>query len=372
MISTFLTTAALLLVAAQPVATTRSGESESFRLARAGWEFQFPRDHGSHPDFQTEWWYFTGHLTAESGHRYGFELTFFRVGVDPADGPTETRWDLRHLALAHFAVTDLDRDEFRFYEKLNRLSPFTAGAAEGALDVFNEGWSARVQENGSWRIQAEAGGDAIDLVLRAAKPPAIHGIDGVSIKGAAEGAASHYYSMPHLVAEGSIAANGRSETCRGRVWMDHEFSTSLLAEGQAGWDWFSLQFEDGTELMLYQMRQDDGSIDPHSSGSFISVDGSVRHLTRGEFAIEPLGRWRSPKTGATYPMGWDVTVPNLGIRARVDAEMKDQELVTTSSTGITYWEGAVRASGARSGIVLEGVGYVEMTGYAGPFRMTPK
>ena len=368
--STFLVTVVLLSLAPQPAASTEA-EAEPFRPARAGWRFQFPRDHGSHPEFQTEWWYFTGHLTAASGRRYGFELTFFRVGVDPADPPAQTRWGLRHLALAHFALTDLDRREFRFYEKLNRLSPFTADAAEGELDVFNEGWSARAQEDGSWRIRADADGDAIDLVLRAAKPPAIHGIDGVSVKGAAEGAASHYYSMPRLLAEGSIAARGRSESCRGQAWMDHEFSTSFLGQDQAGWDWFSLQFDDGTELMLYQMRLDDGSIDPHSSGSFIETDGSVRPLTRGEFAIDPVGRWRSPRSDATYPMGWDIAVPSLGIRARVDPELRDQELVTTSSTGVTYWEGAVRASGSRHGNPLDGLGYVEMTGYAAPFRMGP-
>lgn len=358
---------ALLLLAAHPI-----GESQrEFRTAERGWTFQFPRDHGSHPEFQTEWWYFTGHLAA-SDRRFGFELTFFRVGVDPSDGPKKTPWDLRHLALAHFAITDLDRREFRFHEKVNRIGPFTAGAAEGDLGVFNEGWSARAEEDGTWRIRANAEADALDLVLRSVKPPAVHGAEGISVKGAAPGAASHYYSMTRLLAEGSIAVDGTPARCRGQVWMDHEFSTSVLGEDQAGWDWFSLQLDDGSELMLYQMRREDGTIDPHSSGSFIDASGSVRHLSRDEFEIEPNGRWRSPRNKATYPMGWNIAVPSLGFRARIDPALEDQELVTTSSTGVTYWEGAVRVSASRQGVPLGGVGYVEMTGYAEPLRISPR
>lgn len=339
-----------------------------FRQATPGWEFSFPRDHGSHDEFQTEWWYFTGHLSIPSGRRFGYELTFFRVGVNPAGGTMESTWELENLALAHFAITDISRGEFRYYEKVNRVSPFTAGAATGDLDVFNESWSARAAPDGSWRIRAIGGMDGLDLVLRSRKPPAIHGTDGVSVKGKDEGAASHYYSMTRLGASGKIIVDGESFDVAGLSWMDHEFSTSILDETQSGWDWFSLQFEDGTELMLYQIRTRGGGVDPASSGSFIDATGKVLHLRDSDFSIRPVGSWKSPKSGGVYPMGWRIEVPGLGLSLGVREQMKEQELVTSASTGITYWEGAVQVSGTSRGAELRGAGYVELTGYAAPFK----
>ena len=306
-------------------------------------------------------------MRADGGRRLGFELTFFRVGVNAAGGGAGP-WELRDLALAHFAISDIDRGRFRFHEKVNRMSPFTAAAATGALDLFNEGWSAVALPDGRWRIRAAAGsGDALDLVLTARKPPAIHGTNGISVKGAAQGAASHYYSMTRLEAAGEIRTGGASHRVAGQAWMDHEFSTSILGEDQEGWDWFSLQLEDGRELMLYQMRKRDGSIDPASSGSLIERDGGVVLLASSDYTIVPRGSWRSPKSGGVYPMGWRIAIPRLGIELDVREAMKDQELVTTSSTGVAYWEGAVTARG--NGV--SGVGYVEMTGYAAPFELAP-
>lgn len=340
-----------------------------FRYAAPGRTMVFPRDHGAHRDFQTEWWYFTGNLEGVSGRPYGFELTFFRVGVEPPSAPRKTAWDLRDLALAHFAVSDLSTGRFRYAEKANRGSRFTAGAAEGTLDVFNEGWSAVAREDGTWRVRARAEEIEIDLVLRSLKPPAIHGVNGISVKGKETGAASHYYSMSRLEARGRIRVGSRTEHCAGLAWMDHEFSTSVLGEDQEGWDWFSLQLDDGTELMLYQMRRDDGSIDPASSGSRIDAGGAVEHLVASDFSIVPRRRWTSPHSGATYPMGWTVRIPRLGIELEVDEAMKDQELVTSASTRITYWEGAVRARGNVAGRPATAVGYVEMTGYAEKLRI---
>src|SRR5262245_35588777 len=168
-----------------------------FQPALPGYEYAFPRDHGTHDEYKTEWWYYTGHLTADDGRRFGFELTFFRVGVDrspSAAGP----WELRNLSLAHFAITDVAGRDFRFYEKLNRSSPFTANAAAGTLDVFNEGWRATTLPDGSWRLVAAAGNDAIDLALTSRKEPAIHGQNGISVKAEGVGYASHYYSMTRL------------------------------------------------------------------------------------------------------------------------------------------------------------------------------
>lgn len=359
----------ILLLAASPLPAAEVELAPSgFRYALPGWAFEFPRDHGAHPEFQTEWWYFTGHLEGESNRRYGFELTFFRVGVKPPASTLATEWDLHDLSLAHFAISDLDRRVFRYHEKVNRGSVFTAAAGEGTLDLFNENWSAVANENGSWSIRASAGEDAINLELRSRKPPAIHGAAGVSVKGDERGAASHYYSMTRLEVSGSLSTPGSSGPVTGQAWMDHEFSTSILGENQTGWDWFSLQLDDGTELMLYQIRSREG-IDPNSSGSFIREDGRVEHLTKEQFSVKPAGSWRSPRTGAVYPMGWNVEVPILGIRFHVSEAMKDQELVTTSSTGVVYWEGAVRFEGTRAGRPARGLGYVEMTGYDRPFRM---
>jgi predicted secreted hydrolase len=335
-----------------------------FRPALAGYEFSFPRDHGAHDEYRTEWWYYTGHLRSDDGRAYGFELTFFRVGVVPPGLPPKTRWDLRNVSLAHFAITDVVGKEFRYYEKLNRSSPFTASAASDRLDVFNEGWRATTLPDGAWRIAARGGGDAIDLVLRTRKPPAIHGENGVSVKAQGIGNASHYYSMTRLEVSGSV--NGRR--CTGQAWMDHEFGSSALRESQQGWDWFAVQLDNDAELMLYVIRRRDGTPDTTSAGSLVTSDGTVIHLRHDQLRIEPLGRWRSAKSGAVYPMGWRVAVPRFGIALTLQPLMKEQELVTKESTQVTYWEGAVSVAGSFDNVAVSGEGYVEMTGYGQEFR----
>lgn len=336
----------------------------TFRTAVPGYEFSFPYDHGVHADYKTEWWYFTGHLRTESGRRYGFELTFFRVGVVPGSAPGETRWNLRGIAPAHFAITDLEKKEFRFYEKMNRISPFTANAVEGRLDVFNEGWRVWTMSDGSWRLVAKQGRDAIDLTLRSRKAPAVHGENGVSVKAAGAGFASHYYSMTRLEVTGSV--NGQRAS--GQAWMDHEFGSSALRESQQGWDWFSIQLDNDTELMLYLMRRTDGTPDVTSSGSVITSDGRVIHLRRDQMRVTSLGSWRSPKSKAVYPMRWRIEVPGLDIALTLDPVMEAQELITAGSTRVTYWEGAVDVQGRSGGIPVRGAGYVEMTGYDRAFR----
>ncbi len=340
-----------------------------FQPALPGYQFEFPRDHGSHDEYRTEWWYYTGHLDSDSGRRYGFELTFFRVGVDAPDTPQQTNWDLRNLSLAHFAITDVSSKKFRYYEKMNRSSPFTAMAEPGRLEVFNEAWRATTTSDGSWRISASQDGDAIDLVLRAHKPPAIHGENGVSVKAEGIGYASHYYSMTRLDVSGSIAAKARkTEHCTGLAWMDHEFGSSALRETQQGWDWFSVQLDNDVELMLYQIRRKDGTADDTSSGSVITTDGDLIHLTHDQIRIRPLRRWKSPRSNAVYPMGWMITIPKLRISLRVDPVLDDQELMTRSSTRVTYWEGAADVTGSFENVSVDGRGYVEMTGYDRPFR----
>jgi predicted secreted hydrolase len=335
----------------------------TFRLALPGYDFEFPRDHGSHPEYRTEWWYYTGHLRTASGKRYGFEVTFFRVGITPPT-PKATRWDLQQVMPAHFALTDVAGKSFRYYEKLNRASPFTADAAEGHLDVFNESWRATTNPDGSWKLIAMEGNDAIDLTLRTRKAPAVHGENGVSVKAQGVGYASHYYSMTRLEVTGRV--NG--ESCTGQAWMDHEFGSSALREHQQGWDWFSIQLENDAEVMLYIIRRKDGTPDVTSSGSLVTSDGQVIPIRREQMRITPLARWKSKKSGATYPMGWRVELPSFGVSLTLQPLLREQELVTQGSTGITYWEGAVDVSGSFSGVAVRGDGYVEMTGYDRAFQ----
>lgn len=329
----------------------------TFRAAAPGYEYQFPRDHGSHPEYKTEWWYYTGHLRTDDGRRFGFELTFFRVGI--SHDPKVSQWDFRHLMPAHFAITDVNAKAFRFYEKLNRASPFTADAAIGKLDVFNEAWRATTNRDGSWRLIASEGNDAVDLTLRTNKAPAIHGENGVSVKAVGAGYASHYYSMTALEVSGTVSG----ARCTGQAWMDHEFGSSALRENQRGWDWFSIQLDNDTEIMLYVIRKNDGTADVTSSGSLITSDGRVIHLTREQMRITPTAKWKSKKSGATYPMGWRVELPQLNVTLTLAPLLEDQELVTHGSTRVTYWEGAVDVSGSFGGTPVRGEGYVEMTGY---------
>ena len=351
----FLTSAFCLL----PSAFISASE---FKLAAPPYDFSFPHDHGSHPAYRTEWWYYTGHLRTESGRRYGFELTFFRVGVTP-DATAETSWDLKHLMPAHFAITDVEGKAFRYYERMNRASPYTANAAENRLDVFNEGWRATTNPDGSWRLIAKEGSDSIDLTLRARKAPAVHGENGVTVK-AQGGYASHYYSMTRLEVTGTV--NGTR--CTGQAWMDHEFGSAVLRESQQGWDWFSIQLDNETELMLYVIRRTDGTPDVTSSGSLVTSDGRVIHIRREQMRVTPLRRWKSPKSGATYPVRWRVELPQLRVTLTLDPLLDAQELITAGSTGVTYWEGAVDVIGSFDGVPVRGGGYVEMTGYDKAFR----
>lgn len=334
-----------------------------FKKALPGYEFVFPRDHGSHPEYRTEWWYYTGHLRTEKGRRYGFEVTFFRVSVNAPKAP-ETRWDLQGVMPAHFAITDVQEKGFRYYEKLNRASPFTAGAATGRLDVFNEGWRTWTDPQGSWRLTASDGKDSIDLTLRTRKPPVINGQNGISVKAQGSGYASLYYSMTRLQAEGTV--NGQRAS--GQAWMDHEFGSSALRENQQGWDWFSLQLDNESELMLYIIRRTDGSPDVTSSGSLVDSDGGVIHIRHDQMKVTVLDRWKSPESGAVYPIRWRVEVPAFGIALNVRPLLQAQELLTRGSTQVIYWEGACDVAGTFAGTPVRGEGYVEMTGYDRKFR----
>lgn len=308
----------------------------------------------AHPEAKSEWWYYTGHLAGAGGRRYGFELTFFRALLP----------DGEDLDAAHFALTDIDRRTFRYDEKLHRPFPGIAGGDATRLRVFSENWEAR-RENGRHVLQARMRGAAISLVLAPRKLPVLNGRDGISRKGPRADEYSHYVTIPRLEVRGTLALDSRQEPVAGTAWFDHEWGPGGLPQRLAGWDWFALQLSDGGEVMLYRLRDTDGTISPFSSGTWIAPDGTSRTLGAGDFRVQPTATWSSPRTGATYPAGWRITVASLRLTATVTPEVADQELVTAKSTRVTYWEGACSVSGTHEGRDISGESYVELTGYAG-------
>lgn len=308
----------------------------------------------AHPDAKTEWWYYTGHLETKNRRELGFELTFFRAKLP----------DGNDIDAAHFAVSDVSRRKFFFDEKLHRPFPGIAGADAGRLFVFVENWEAR-EEAGRHVLRAAGGEYALELSLTPAAPAILNGTGGISRKGPGRDDYSNYVTIPRLSAEGTVKVNGRSERVTGIAWFDHEFGPGGLPAGLAGWDWFSAQLSDGTALMLYRLRLRDGSVSDYSSGTFVAADGSAVNLSKSDFEARATGSWTSPRSGATYPAGWVVTVPSKEIELRIAPLLADQELVTSRSTRVTYWEGACSVSGARAGRPVAGKSYVELTGYAG-------
>jgi len=345
-----------------------------FEPAVPGYRFSFPRDHGAHSNFKTEWWYFTGNVTAE-GKDYGYELTFFRRGVDsPQTEKNPSRWAIRDLYFAHFALTDGEEKRFYHTDRISREAIGKAGARSDRLEVWIDRWRATQESEGTIHLQAEAegetegGGWKIELLLHPDKPLVIHGTDGISRKGGEPGQASHYLSFTRLHTKGTISIDGKERPVSGLSWMDHEFSSSMLNKNQVGWDWFSIQTEDGREVMLYQIRTADGKNDPFSSGTVIEPDGTARHLPADAFMLTPLRYWKSKKSGGNYPVAWRIEIPSERMTFESEPLLEDQELITSKSTRVAYWEGASRFRGNKDGKSIEGRGYIEMTGYAEPFN----
>lgn len=371
--------AIVMLAATFAVPSDAATTAGGFTIATAPYQFVFPRDHGAHPGYQSEWWYYTGHLKTSDGRRFGYELTFFRVGLKPGDpqpGRTQSRWRGHELYPAHFALTDEAGKTFFHVDRFAREAIGMGSATKGRLDVRADDWSLvgspaggadRERMTMHARAQTPDGIDAIDLVQMPRKPPAIHGHEGISKKAQCASCASHYYSYTRLQTTGSLTFHGKKLTVEGLSWMDHEYGSDELQRDQAGWDWFAIQLDDKRELMLYLLRQKDGSVTPQSSGSFVNPDGSVTYLRRSDFAIEKTATWHSPHTGGNYPSGWRVKIASHDVDLVLAPTVADQELAGTS-TGVSYWEGAVDVLDA-SGKTPLGVGYVEMTGYAGAISL---
>jgi predicted secreted hydrolase len=341
-----------------------------YRTAMPGYRFEFPRDYFDHPDFQTEWWYYTGNLKSANGHRYGFELTFFRQAVsrDPAQAAA---WDVKDICLAHLALSDLDGQKFYHAERTNRAGPGIAGVSASSARIWNGNWQIQ-WEGADQRLQAIDNQFQLHLTLHPEKPPAIHGENGVSQKSEGAGHASYYFSLTRLAASGQLELNGQTLNVTGLAWMDHEFFTHQLESGQIGWDWLSLQLEDNTELMLFRIRRKDGSLDPFSAGTYVDARGKSTHLRANDFNLQPLGEsWTSPVTHATYPIAWKIVIPKLEIELEAQTSLATQEFAGKTEIAPSYWEGAIQLGGHRGKSPLNGVGYLEMTGYDRPVKLAP-
>jgi predicted secreted hydrolase len=334
-----------------------------WRVSLPGWNYQFPTDHGAHPDFKTEWWYFTGNLETADGRDFGYQLTFFRQGViEPGREIPASSFLQRDVKFAHFAVSDIDKKKFHHFQKLSRGAFGEAGFEKDKRLAWIDNWSCELIGPHDFRLRAEDGEVSIDLELRSKREPVVHGQDGVSQKSEGAGRASHYYSLTHLETAGTVRIGKETHRVSGLTWFDHEWATNQLAAHQSGWDWFSLQFEHGAELMIFQIRTKDGGRDPYSSGTWITPEGSSRKVEFADFELEPVEWWDSPKTKARYPVAWKISIPSMDLTLVVRARFPEQEL---AAEPFSYWEGAVAAEGTQGATPIQAKGYLEMTGYAG-------
>jgi predicted secreted hydrolase len=323
--------------------------------------FSFPRDHGPHANYQTEWWYYTGNLITADGRRFGFQLTFFRRGLSPGEPETNVGLASNQIYFAHLAISDMETASHQSHERFSRGAGGLAGAQGEPFEVWLENWRVEsLDESGEVvRLSASQDGLELDLILTTQKPIVAHGQAGLSLKSDEPGNASYYLSFTRMSAVGGLQMGEESFEVEGTAWFDHEWSTSALGPKAQGWDWFSLQISNNTELMYFQIRNQDGSLDPVSGGTWINADGASQAVEFEEVDLEVLSEWTSPTTGAVYPSSWRLTIPAQEIDLLITPWFEDQEMLTS----FVYWEGAVRLTGTVQGEQVSGVGYVELTGY---------
>ena len=341
---------------------------DGFTRADGSYAWEFPFDYGPHLEYQTEWWYYTGNLQSADGRRFGYQLTFFRRGLIPPGDIVErdSLWGGNQVYMGHFALSDIAAQEHHGFERFSRGAAGLAGAQADPFLVWLENWEVVEIGKNEWRVKAEQDGISIDLVIADEKGVTFQGNNGYSQKGPEVGNASYYFSQTRLLSRGVVRIDGDEFQVSGLSWMDHEFSTSALSEGQIGWDWFSIQLADGTDLMVFQIRREDGTIDPFSSGTLVTARGEVIKLEEEDFDIQPESSWRSQRSGVTYPIAWTVRIPQHNLILEIQPFMNDQEM----KLSYTYWEGAVNTRGKFSGRDVNGTGYVEMTGYSSSLEGT--
>lgn len=319
--------------------------------------FDFPADHAAHPDYATEWWYFTGNLQSAQGRAFGYQLTLFRVGLKPGESRSDSAWRTGQLYMGHLAISDIANRRHYSAERFSRAAAGLAGAQAHPLRIWLGPWqvSGSPQALFPLRLQAATADMQIDLTLAAgSKPPVLQGEHGYSRKGAAAGNASYYYSYTRLPARGTIRLGEQTFTVSGNTWFDREWSSSALATDQAGWDWFALHLDDGRDLMFYRMRGKDGRAQRFSEGVLVAADGSSQRLPLDSVELQATAHWESAD-GVSYPTRWSLRIPERAIDVEVEAAFGAQEMPLT----VRYWEGAVRVRGSHTGS-----GYLELSGYA--------
>jgi predicted secreted hydrolase len=343
--------------------TLREVAAPGFARAVAPIELQFPRDHGPHPNFKTEWWYLTGNLEDPTQRHFGYELTFFRNAVSPRASDPHSAWSTNQAYMAHFAVTDSSAGRFYQAERFSRGALGLAGAESAPLRVWLDDWSLNGTSNDdrcrgcqTLTLSGRTNDVVLRLTLRSTKPVVLQGDAGWSQKSLDPGNASYYYSLTRLVSQGTLQIGDRVYSVSGTSWLDREWSTSMLAPDQQGWDWFALQFAEGTELMYYRLRTVDGGVAATSAGVWVDRDGVSTAIAAGDIALTVLEEWQSPATGTRYPVRWRLRVTQYRIDVELEPTMNAQELTGT----FHYWEGAVRVLEAGTAV---GTGYVELTGY---------
>jgi predicted secreted hydrolase len=338
--------------------------SDGFALATSPRDFVFPLDHGSHPEFRTEWWYFTGNLDTVERRHFGFELTFFRyaLAAPRLSNPGESAWRSEAVWMAHLAVTDTAGRRFIARERLSRAALGLAGAETEPLRIWVKDWSAAGTASDDelvLQLDARDEGVALALGLRSTVPPIAQGDRGLDAKGSGLGNASYYYSMPRLAADGQITLGSETFTVSGLAWLDREWSTSSLEAGTVGWDWFALHLSEGSSLMFYRLRTASGEASPFSGGTLVSGDGRRTRLAREDVELTPLEFWDSAATGVRYPIAWRLLVPGMGLELEIRPYLEDQEI----DLSVRYWEGAVHGQGTGPGGALSAQGYLELAGY---------
>lgn len=333
-----------------------------FRRVTEPQPLEFPRDLGPHEDYQTEWWYYTGNLATETGREFGYQLTFFRRSLtsETTNVAKPSDWRSPQVYFSHFTISDIEGNAFYPHERFSRQSAQLSGAQAEPYRVWLENWSATEIAPGKVHLVAEAEDVALDLVLNETLPPVLQGDRGYSKKGPEPGNASYYYSIVQQQSSGTVTVGDEAFAVTGLTWKDHEYSTSALSPGTVGWDWFSLQMDDGSALMLYGLRLESGEITDVSSGTYISQAGETQTIDYTDRQIEVLKTWHSPTTQADYPAQWRIAIPKLDLELTGQALMANQELNVSRQ----YWEGAVGFTGAIAGEAVTARGYVEMTGYS--------
>lgn len=348
------------------------GDEEGYQRATGPREFLFPDDHGPHPGFKTEWWYYTGNVFTENGRQFGYQFTIFRSLMSPQDSDAldhafSEDWNTNQLYLGHFAVSDIEAEDHVFEERYSRGAVGLAGSQADPHRIWLEDWEIRRNDTGSndnkrfsVNIQAKMEDDtSINFTMIASKPLVLQGEEGYDPKGSEIGNASYYLAFTRMKTEGTITKDGEQYRVSGDSWMDHEWSTSALGEDQEGWDWFSIQLSNNYEIMYYQLRNSDGSVSEFTNGSIIDPGGNKENLGPGEVTLEVVDSWRSPHSKAEYPSGWILRIPGRNIDLRLETAFPDQEM----NISVRYFEGVIKLSGEMNGEDITGNGFIEMTGY---------